>query len=1419
MFGSKSNCKAVNLGLILVLSTLLTSCWKPTKTDSRNPNNPDVQLDSANENFSATFFVPTVDGKASPPEIQAGALGMMKWAVPNSRTYSFRACVKDRMTKQDLLGHRFRVEAQNQLFANLISDGSGCIIWTETFSYNYWGTPKYLILDRKVVGEGIHSGNYNICFAINPWASSRGEKSEDAVDCNRYKNFAKGQTAKGADNIRTALAGATTLRRQLYMSGVQIHILQAEAPDPQKQDSKDDQKNVGIGLKYAIEMTPQVQWEDTTGNVFTTDLNTGKYRISAMLVLNGAGQSGNTKVLLTPNIPPEYSGVQKTIRADFHFALGPLLQNGNLELALKVEPVDGAPSELASFEAIYEVGGYFEILGKKSPTLKLEVHKNLKSFKLEDYLAKTVNYQKLIETREMRTAEKVEFGTMTLRAIGVQPGETATTRTINYQASVCAVNNPSRREVREAFWIYKDGRKEPDIIEPDMSGCFRWIHNITHKYYHPENLFFRKVTFKKKVSEKPQDSSFEKTLELVINPWDLGFTFGYDRAAWDPKSIDNIINRPKKASEFYVPGFNYQTTRVHYEVDPFLELEVKKQVLLRVDPFALRYNSIFQGRRQTEKIRDGIYLMKVAVQKYYLDPATPNLKLEPNRMFLNGQSSLGELDPNFRREFVTAIKKLVRIQDGHTVTPVEFSVRDLKLMRIRSNMLISFQTVDETLLQLAVYKTVAPKDYSDFLQKVELTDEQKSQLALIEKDINTQIKSYRKENLDKLAQDFNAFRAERDQATLGKAPLNSSALMDAYRAAKNANSGKTKIPKSTDALSLYPERLRKLIEPMDMGSDMRKIIETNDFMKIPAAPIVNLDLLVDRDSGLAERTFVGPIILISNNFTSSVRPTDNLDEIYCTYVDCDQIKAELKKREVEDPDEYQESKNANLESYYNSISNSRYFGNTDFLKKAKVDTYIQEMAKLEREYQFAGKKHSLIHNFVSLYGLDFVSLNGKEKLKKFIPGCKNAVFENCLEETKDNYVPSETFFSDLVHSYTRGQKTESDFRTTLTQFLHRQKGVENQAADQLCGYFTYRLFGWPTTKQSESFKAQNRFAPEEHPKVARFLSECRSKAKNGFGEVFAYDPKVRINKFNPRVRYKIGNSINIQLNADVRIAHNLSFDYNVGIRPLSTIGLLGTGLAAIGFVATKIPHPIIWVMGATATASSAINWNNGRTEGRNATESQSVSQSTMLVVQEAIIDIQMREYEMCAAVTFTNEFAQFATKILADLPSEKMSRFRGLFLCSGNVIKKPEPIRERYYYFAQFFAEADMLDMGDLYSHPWLLSIRGLRDYRAFLALAEAGISGVEKNTVGGKMNQIWNKDGLYSYATVRKQENWPIHQLASTYLNVLPSFPRLHSKIEDAEEIPNYPWNDLPSDSFKEPKEAPAAAAPGKPKGTIKKK
>lgn len=399
---------------------------------------------------------------------------------------------------------------------------------------------------------------------------------------------------------------------------------------------------------------------------------------------------------------------------------------GNLALALKVTPVmpntnslpdgTGPLSSIEPFEALYYLGRFDQLASTGSVNFDLSEYDldprtgNL-SFNYENYLQRADNYTEWNEGRVndiaersgvQRTFQRFEFGILNILFGRVIPGDTATDRTIAYTVETCINDAFTNRPIgpNNKFRIITEDRgvELPLEATTNPNGCLNWFGLISHKYFHREDLI-RKIS---KIKFMGDESMPEYELDYYINPWDEKFTFGRDSRVLLPEYLTAIKEQQKNAppSRLLITDFQYTTINFRYAIDKDLGLTVKKSVLMKIDPDVLKYNSIIYGRSGVQMLRDGVYLLKVALHKNYLDPAPRDVH---HRIETDTQTGIlnytHDRSQQAEKEYLTVKEKLVRVLGGRIITPVQFEVEDLRLMRIRSNLLLQMETIDEGLLR------------------------------------------------------------------------------------------------------------------------------------------------------------------------------------------------------------------------------------------------------------------------------------------------------------------------------------------------------------------------------------------------------------------------------------------------------------------------------------------------------------------------------------------------------------------------------------------------------------------------------------------------------------------------------------------------------------------------------------------------
>lgn len=1298
------------LVLLIGLSVMLSACWKP---EGGGPTS----------DGAASFNVTSFDGKDEVPnEIRS------KWRIPTHKIMNFTACIEERSTTAKARGQKFEIvdpQTGSVVASDLKTINTGCMVWQENLPYNYFAKQAYYIeMTRIIRATGSQIGERTVVFYVNPWASDRGEKTKTVVFARDSKIDMK---KVAANNVAMkALSGELESKPRIWLGDISVKTTK---------DRIGEDKTAGGAISLEVAFSPSVELFDSAGNVYWKDINQGQFKIYTHLLVNDMGKNRAEKLILTQDASPQTESVVKgKVRIDRKAMLSARATEGRLELGLRVEAVDG-PSTIDAFEGVYRLDQAGKLTGSFSATVKNDVVKNRNSFDLASYLATASNFEDLKKSRHAMDMTPYTFTIARPRYLKVAPGETATTRGVEFSVSTKVVDNVLGDTVGEGTKFIvelPDGRRQP--VYADNEGYIRWNSTVVHKYYKPENYDVQNV----KIYDETGKHLVGKKV-FSINPWDDKFTFGFDRAEMDDKFFDDIDKRALIPSKFYIDQFSYHTLRFRYQIDKFMGLQVKKTILLELHPQVLRYSGIVGGRKVTEDLRDGIYALKVAIQKDYLDPAERNVFISNKRGeniddgVKNGQGK--KIDQKY---YVDVAKKLVQVFDGHIITPVELSMSDLRLMRVRSQFLIQLETIDETKVQLVNY--INEKEYKDLIKlrhelrnsadSAEEDDEKK--IALREKYVQDKIK--RKKRLTAILK------------TLDNKTMDNEAFM------KEAG-----------------------LNEVDIAA-LNEKLKQNDFSQFDLSPMVDPDYEQDTDSGLKSRTFVGPMIFLSNAYSDSVRPTDSLTEVYCDTNDCNFIEEERREQGYSKPSE--------------SYEHNKFFGSIAHLENATVDSLIAKRLQLDKEYYEKMPQIASPGNYADSFDLNLLSL-GNEQFKSLVDGC-DIDHGNCEGPSKRQYTPNNL---PIVLNDTTG----NDGRTLSIRQL-------NSSASPISLVLDYRKawghsFGmddfiaiWKSPVLPKAyaewicFMVSGRSQPNENYsfRLSKIYKECLYEFNRDPESFIAIDRKLRV-KETGNYDFRGGKQMNLNVGSSFSVGHSSSES-------------VSTGIEAMDFFPATLLKSIPMIGGALAYAAKPLSVKVGSSESFSKSDGTSVSEQTYLVMQMANFGVELNSYERCMILRPSDHWLQRTEYELAlakhrgtnEPGMSEDLKSKGIMICSGETVRNKAKVMESYFYFTQHFTEGDMLDQYDLYNHPWLLALRGVRDFTNFAKLLR------KQSDKDASWYSALNPLTYISYLTdptsrptqkVVDKTGWPLDKMAETYRNVMPSFPGFYTIVRKDEFIKDYPW------------------------------
>ncbi len=1238
------------LALVFVLAMSVTACMKPSAR-SADPNaNLVGETKTGINQANATFFTSEITGTAAVSQNMAG------FSVATEKLFQFKTCVHDKRTQEAIKGHKFSVAGAPGAVTignNGRSDESGCVNWSEKLAYNGAGDAKYLPIKRTLVADGMHKGARELDICINPWEVG----SEAVKDCLR-RSVPEDQLAK-PDEISRILGGQTKVGekadRHLWINDMRLN-------------STHNPGGTQFGMiDFSVSMGPKIMRYNVRGEEEPLPLSDGVFGMEFWIIARTGDANNKCYVIAKTGLTDNLKMVGGRLQNESKMKVQYLSTYGQLELVGAIQPRDNTLN-VNTFNGLWMLGDHTGLLGMKFGFERPATYKGEPgTFDAKKYAAAcddvasgaTIESKsssgpvvilpttaaaapgatatvdgKVIVAPDLMTndcvdapdiprlfpedsfakdfkggtdllscinknlpsgitrLEQFEFGLVDVRPepiIDPLSTETTTERTIKYRVST-RVTNPLAQgsPLRDIEFAVEKSDGSVDPIRTNHLGDLIFTDKIHHVYFQQERYMLKVIRIR-------HASGFTKRLAIVFNPWDNnGFTFARDLRGMSKQTVAQVNLVPRPQSELLLTQFQWGTQGFRYEVDDFLNLKMYKQFNLTLTPRVLRYSSLTEGRMKNEPLRDGIFLMKVAIQKDYRP--------------IDGDAL----------EFVTATRKLVRVASGQIVTPVEMAFRDFRVLKLRANLMIEITTIDEAKLSPGQRKTL---------------------------------------------------------------------IFDGP-----------------------------------------------------------LDSLVEKNSGLPSRTFVGPVVAYSNGFSSSMRPADDLSESFCKTIDCD----ELKKNDKIPPSELAEE--------------AKFFGSIRHLANKSVGDMITRLAVIEKKFSAHMTATARLAHLLKDGNFEYASLQNEPEILKqdpALPG-NNAV------------LASGNAFADLVRRMPKIDAYASLSNSAVAPFaqefqkLVRYKPVDvaafketlfgtqamsRELAARLCLVFIEELILQRNDSQEKSLSFGQR-AEARYTRM-QLNDECFRSLTAPEG-VISMERKIRIFELADSER-RGGNLMSLGVGAGSAYSMSKSQSLTYGWSPLSTVS------GALRAAGLGVAEKFLDVLG--------VNVNISRSDSKSISQDTSVDTKQSVSVELRGMRLTLGQYERCTTVRLQQSFIerQFETLVRA-LPKnlsllDKVNRMRrGLFICEGAVNRKPLQVEERYYQFSQTLGEEVMNDPTALENHPYLImTLRSRADFARMVGMIEA-----RPQSLGDLPNHV-NIGEL------------PMQRLLAVFKTAIPSFPGIFTLEPDS--------------------------------------
>jgi hypothetical protein len=172
-----------------------------------------------------------------------------------------------------------------------------------------------------------------------------------------------------------------------------------------------------------------------------------------------------------------------------------------------------------------------------------------------------------------------------------------------------------------------------------------------------------------------QDLGLDEEVEVMINPWDFGWTFGRDARLIEESTVFDEKYEYRDPSFFFMRTYNFKEQSITYDVDENLNLHQKLKLRFTMNPKAERPSSQTKGLNAVENLRKGVYILRVLVRRNDTE------------------------NEEAKREYITHGETLAKVTGGELLADITLDIDEYHLMRSRNRVIFELATVHEDCIQ------------------------------------------------------------------------------------------------------------------------------------------------------------------------------------------------------------------------------------------------------------------------------------------------------------------------------------------------------------------------------------------------------------------------------------------------------------------------------------------------------------------------------------------------------------------------------------------------------------------------------------------------------------------------------------------------------------------------------------------------
>ena len=727
------------LALVLSLSFALAACVKPSRHSGAR------EADALNAEESASFYIDFVTGS-----IQDENDGMIAdWKIPTKRKFTFSTCAHDRRSGEPLKGVRFDVRTWDGSVQSHNASDKGCFDWTETIPVNYLADAHGVRLTRDIQAVGTHTGFRRAPLVVFPWWCPSCAPAARVVDLrcgamssDECEKVPKAQivdendAAKafaGIDDMGVRVQRPVWIDPAIFIRGSVVAGL----------------KNGGV-VRLALGPVPTVMVRNLLGAEDKVPFVAGKFRAAIDAYAIVPDVKGGTIGVLSSELTKVHIGHGEWANPE-PMAAGQLSNEivmqvsnaavkGSIEIAITLIP-DGGPPGLTPYHGVFLAaagtsffsgivpgqaiktsgGGPMQALAYQS-----YVDESYESWDLCDIMP---NYARCQTERARGAKAKIlkdvdglprmkpfQLKALTATVFGVDNRQSIVHRTVHYDVAACIQFMAEAREARNIVFnvTSPEGRRmqcaqtdDAGVLKlaanggvmlgecrTDLRGCLRIPDQVPVLLKMPQRPIYRPFSI--------ATGEYRETAGYFANPWDQTApgVWERDRADIRKAQTEPLNSEPTK---FVASSFTWRITPngFSYLVDKYLNLTLSKWVRLSLpDIGIIQNNTMTSGVGPAKPLEHGWYLIRVGVQKQFF-----------NWEFY--ETGLGK-PPSNVGEFVALDSRAVWYDGRGFNTNFEFKIPDLRMLRLRANLLVEIALLDDTKLERHIMMPTKESDPTSF---------------------------------------------------------------------------------------------------------------------------------------------------------------------------------------------------------------------------------------------------------------------------------------------------------------------------------------------------------------------------------------------------------------------------------------------------------------------------------------------------------------------------------------------------------------------------------------------------------------------------------------------------------------------------------------------------------------------------------